>query len=371
MMSRPNDHLKISKKQQEMDENMITTALMMTILRGIQQAKDLEPNLAHNLASRRDYIARACDDIVRVFSSVRERVSSSSPPQVIAPPPLQLGGVLDHTWLSTTAAHDPHLFQPHMVAPLPLPAQPVAAAAARVHRSGSCGGVPAAQRPRRLRRDEIDRHTKIVEAPQMGNVDIPPEDGYTWRKYGQKEILGSRFPRAYYRCTHQKLYSCPAKKQVQRLDDNPFMFQVTYRSNHICHMSATAPSSAPPPLQPPPTTSSGGAVTGSWLTMDIKPQPPGEAAGTSSGGPFGGGHAVSVSSTSNVPVAAGSGTAGPSTARYDRDVVGGSGGGDYGGQPVVDLVDVMFNYSGSSSNNSMDLIFPSTDQKGDISGEKN
>nr|GMD57729.1 WRKY transcription factor 55 [Ipomoea batatas] len=28
----------------------------------------------------------------------------------------------------------------------------------------------------------------------MGNVDIPPEDGYTWRKYGQKEILGSRFP---------------------------------------------------------------------------------------------------------------------------------------------------------------------------------
>lgn len=126
-------------------------------------------------------------------------------------------------------------------------------------------------------------------------------------------------------------------------------------------MSATAPSSAPPP-----PTSSGGAVTGNWLTMDIKPQA-GEAAGTSSG-PFGG-HAVSVSSTSNVPVAAGSGTAGPSSARYDRDVV--VGGGDYGGQPVVDLVDVMFNYSGSSSNNSMDLIFPSTDQKGDISGEKN
>ncbi|XP_031117579.1 WRKY transcription factor 55-like isoform X2 [Ipomoea triloba] len=368
MMSRPNaDHLKISKKQQEMDDNIINTAttspalLMMTILRGIQLAKDLEPNLAHNLATERDYIARACDDIVRVFSGVRERVSSSSPPQITRLPP----SVLDHTWLMSTTAHDPQLFHPHMVAPPPLPAQP----AARVHRSGSGGSSPhqpAAQRPRRPRRGEIHRHTKIVPAPQMGNVDIPPEDGYTWRKYGQKEILGSRFPRAYYRCTHQKLYSCPAKKQVQRLDDNPFMFQVTYRSNHICHMSATAPSSAPPPPQPPLTTSSGGAVTGSWLTMDIKPAAAGDAAGTSSGGPFGGGHAVSVSSTSNLPVAAGSGTAGPSTARYDRDVVG----GDYGG-PVVDLVDVMFNYSGSSSNNSMDLIFPSTDQKGDISGEKN
>nr|GMD19079.1 WRKY transcription factor 55 [Ipomoea batatas] len=315
MMSRPNaDHLKISKKQQEMDDNIMNTAttspalLMMTILRGIQLAKDLEPNLAHNLATERDYIARACDDIVRVFSGVRERVSSSSPPQITRPPP-QLGGVLDHTWLMSTTAHDPQLFHPHMVAPPPLPAQPVMAA--RVHRSGSGGELahhqPAAQRPRRPRRGEIHRHTKIVPAPQMGNVDIPPEDGYTWRKYGQKEILGSRFP-------------------------------------------------------------SGGAVTGSWLTMDIKPAAAGDAAGTSSGGPFGGGHAVSVSSTSNLPVAAGSGTAGPSTARYDRDVVG--AGGDYGG-PVVDLVDVMFNYSGSSSNNSMDLIFPSTDQKGDISGEKN
>nr|GLL40383.1 WRKY transcription factor 55-like isoform X2 [Ipomoea trifida] len=164
MMSRPKaDHLKIiSKKQQEMDDNIINTAttspalLMMTILRGIQLAKDLEPNLAHNLATERDYIARACDDIVRVFSGVRERVSSSSPPQITRPPP-QLGGVLDHTWLMSTTAHDPQLFHPHMVAPPPLPAQPVTAAL-RVHRSGSGGGggelahhQPAAQRPRRPR----------------------------------------------------------------------------------------------------------------------------------------------------------------------------------------------------------------------------
>lgn len=42
-----------------------------------------------------------------------------------------------------------------------------------------------------------DGETRIVKmaAPQIGNTEIPPEDGYTWRKYGQKEIMGSRFPR--------------------------------------------------------------------------------------------------------------------------------------------------------------------------------
>ena len=37
----------------------------------------------------------------------------------------------------------------------------------------------------------------MVPAPQFGNTEMPPEDGFTWRKYGQKEILGSKFPRFY------------------------------------------------------------------------------------------------------------------------------------------------------------------------------
>lgn len=42
-----------------------------------------------------------------------------------------------------------------------------------------------------------DGETRIVQmaAPQIGNTEIPPEDGYTWRKYGQKEIMGSKYPR--------------------------------------------------------------------------------------------------------------------------------------------------------------------------------
>ena len=39
--------------------------------------------------------------------------------------------------------------------------------------------------------DRVER----MAAPKIGNTEIPPEDGFTWRKYGQKEIMGSRFPR--------------------------------------------------------------------------------------------------------------------------------------------------------------------------------
>lgn len=50
-------------------------------------------------------------------------------------------------------------------------------------------------RPRRSRKVDLEKGKTMVPAPQFGNTEMPPEDGFTWRKYGQKEILGSKYPR--------------------------------------------------------------------------------------------------------------------------------------------------------------------------------
>ncbi|KAJ8484595.1 hypothetical protein OPV22_017080 [Ensete ventricosum] len=98
------------------------------------------------------------------------------------------------------------------------------------------GSVP--HRSSRTRKD-AGTVTKRVPALRTGNMEMPPDDGYTWRKYGQKDILNSRFPRSYYRCTHRSYYGCEAKKKVQRLDDDPNTFEVTYCGTHTCQTSPT------------------------------------------------------------------------------------------------------------------------------------
>jgi hypothetical protein len=46
------------------------------------------------------------------------------------------------------------------------------------------------------RESGAERTTVMVPAQRAdGNTNQPPDDGYTWRKYGQKDILGSRYPR--------------------------------------------------------------------------------------------------------------------------------------------------------------------------------
>ncbi|WVZ69419.1 hypothetical protein U9M48_018207 [Paspalum notatum var. saurae] len=62
----------------------------------------------------------------------------------------------------------------------------------------------------------------------------PLDDGLSWRKYGQKDILGAKYPRAYFRCTHRHTQSCHASKQVQRTDGDPLLFDVVYHGTHTC-----------------------------------------------------------------------------------------------------------------------------------------
>ncbi|XP_039036706.1 WRKY transcription factor 23-like isoform X2 [Hibiscus syriacus] len=76
------------------------------------------------------------------------------------------------------------------------------------------------------------------------------EDGYRWRKYGQKALKNSPFPRSYYRCTGT---SCNVKKRVERSFTDPSIVVTTYEGQHT----------HPSPLMPRPS------LSGSRLNSDI------------------------------------------------------------------------------------------------------
>ncbi|XP_047943966.1 probable WRKY transcription factor 69 isoform X1 [Salvia hispanica] len=73
----------------------------------------------------------------------------------------------------------------------------------------------------------------------------PPPDSWSWRKYGQKPIKGSPYPRAYYRCSSSK--GCAARKQVERSRLDPTTLLITYSSNHTHPLPTTTKHHGPPP----------------------------------------------------------------------------------------------------------------------------
>ncbi|XP_008812523.2 probable WRKY transcription factor 35 [Phoenix dactylifera] len=72
--------------------------------------------------------------------------------------------------------------------------------------------------------------------------ECPPSDFWSWRKYGQKPIKGSPYPRGYYRCSTSK--GCSAKKQVERSRTDSSVLIITYTSDHN-HPGLHLPSISP------------------------------------------------------------------------------------------------------------------------------
>ncbi|CAA6670142.1 unnamed protein product [Spirodela intermedia] len=65
------------------------------------------------------------------------------------------------------------------------------------------------------------------ESPLVA-ASVQSEDGYNWRKYGQKQVKGSEYPRSYYKCTHP---NCQVKKKVERSLEG-VTTEITYKGTH-------------------------------------------------------------------------------------------------------------------------------------------
>ncbi|KAJ3679471.1 hypothetical protein LUZ60_017482 [Juncus effusus] len=91
------------------------------------------------------------------------------------------------------------------------------------------------------------RVKKTIRVPAVSskNADIPPDE-FSWRKYGQKPIKGSPYPRGYYKCSTRR--GCPARKHVERDPQDPTMLIVTYEGDHYHNTGPEPLASLPPPV---------------------------------------------------------------------------------------------------------------------------
>ncbi|CAI0379046.1 unnamed protein product [Linum tenue] len=83
------------------------------------------------------------------------------------------------------------------------------------------------------------REPRVV-VQTLSEVDIL-DDGYRWRKYGQKVVRGNPNPRSYYKCTN---VGCPVRKHVERASHDPKAVITTYEGKHNHDVPAAKNSSS-------------------------------------------------------------------------------------------------------------------------------
>uniref|UniRef100_A0A0C9RMD2 TSA: Wollemia nobilis Ref_Wollemi_Transcript_11092_3323 transcribed RNA sequence n=1 Tax=Wollemia nobilis TaxID=56998 RepID=A0A0C9RMD2_9CONI len=84
-----------------------------------------------------------------------------------------------------------------------------------------------------VHKQDADTEMQIAEGEQKApvphvTIGRPSEDGFNWRKYGQKQVKGSEYPRSYYKCTHP---NCQMKKKVERSHDGQIT-EIVYKGAH-------------------------------------------------------------------------------------------------------------------------------------------
>lgn len=111
--------------------------------------------------------------------------------------------------------------------------------------------------------------SRTVREPRVvvqttSDIDIL-DDGYRWRKYGQKVVKGNPNPRSYYKCTFT---GCPVRKHVERASHDLRAVITTYEGKHNHDVPAPRGSGSYT-INRPPTNNN----TTSYAPTAIRPSP--------------------------------------------------------------------------------------------------
>lgn len=116
-----------------------------------------------------------------------------------------------------------HPLSPHTIPIVPEQVKELKASEEKVALQGL--KVTAAPKCKKSKKKENNK-SMVKQVTTADGLD----DAWAWRKYGQKPIKGSPYPRSYYRCSTSK--GCLARKQVERSNLDPAVFLVTYTAQH-------------------------------------------------------------------------------------------------------------------------------------------
>jgi WRKY transcription factor 33 len=74
----------------------------------------------------------------------------------------------------------------------------------------------------------LSGHNQYSQPAPYSREQRRTDDGYNWRKYGQKQVKGSENPRSYYKCSYR---NCPMKKKVERSLEGEIT-EIVYKGTH-------------------------------------------------------------------------------------------------------------------------------------------
>jgi len=125
---------------------------------------------------------------------------------------------------------------------------------------GSSGGAGAGGKP--------VREPRLV-VQTLSDIDIL-DDGFRWRKYGQKVVKGNPNPRSYYKCT---TVGCPVRKHVERASHDNRAVITTYEGKHSHDVPVGRGAGASRALQTSSSSQSSGAIRPAAYTLEMLTNP--------------------------------------------------------------------------------------------------